>query len=220
MQLVHLLEHEDFVHALEQEKISMMVELAVFTYDDVEGIKEQGKPLIQKLSPYNFGEIVGVAASYSDSGYSMDWVIENIEPSEPMSSTLSVEASYPGWTNSYCVVPQAMNNMIVIDDIRLCRLSEIPINDFKKMGVYQEKYFDPKYNIHGYRFKIYGINYETYKLYDAFWRLLQEKFCLDEEGMRDMWKYDPYVFVYKFHLLDEEKTENIYQAWLQSIHDK
>lgn len=216
MKLVHLIEDTDFVHAIEQDKIKMTVCKAELTIEEIKKCQELGIREIQKYSQYNIGEIVGVAASYCDSGYSMEWCMDNLEPTEPLSSTMSIEASYPGWSNSYCVVPQAMNNMIVIDNIRLCRFSEITVDEFKKMGVYQEKFFEPENHLSGYLYKMYGVNYKTDKIYDAIWRLMTELFGLDDTNLSYMQQNDPYMFVYKFHLLDDDKTENIYQSWLQS----
>lgn len=217
MRLVFLPENADFVRALEKEKITMMVGSADITFDQIKKCQELGITEIQKYSEYNVGEIVAVAASYSQSGYSMEWVIDNITHDVPMEDTLSIEQSYLGWNDSHYVIPQAMNNMIVIDDIQLGRLTDITTNAFMKMGLYQEKYFDPEYNLTGHRFKIYGVDYVTYEIYDAFFVLLMEMFHLDEAGVKELWQLDPYVFVYKFHLLEDDKTENIYQSWLQAI---
>ena len=217
MRLVFLPENTGFVRALEQEKITMMVGSADITSEQVKKCQELGITEIQKYSEYNVGEIVAVAASYSQSGYSVDWVIENIAADVPIEKTMTIEGSYLGWNDSSYVVPQAMNNMIVIDEIRLCRLSEVQTNDFMKMGLYQEKYYDPEFNMYGRRFKIYGVDYVTYKIYDAFWRLLMETFHLDEAGVKELWRLDPYVFVYKFYLLEDDKTEEIYQAWLKTV---
>ena len=217
MRLVFLPENADFVRALEKEKITMMVGSADITFEQVKKCQELGISEIQKYSEYNVGEIVAVAASYSNSGYSMEWVIDNIKPNVPMDDTLSIEQSYLGWNDSHYAIPQAMNNMIVIDDISLCKLSEVQTNEFMKMGLYQEKYFDPEFNLTGRRFKIYGVDYVTYEIYDAFWRLLMEMFHLDEAGVKELWWLDPYVFVYKFYLLEDDKTEEIYQAWLKAV---
>ena len=217
MRLVFLPENADFVRALEKEKITMMVGSADITIEQVKKCQELGITEIQKYSEYNVGEIVAVAASYNNCGYSYEWVIDNITPDFPIGDTLSIDKSYLGWNDSHNVIPQAMNNMIFIHDIQLGRLTEITANAVLKMGVYQEKYFDPKYNLTGHRFKIYGVDYVTYNIYDAFWRLLMETFHLDETGLKELWTLNPYVFVYKFYLLEDDKTEEIYQAWLKAV---
>lgn len=133
-----------------------------------------------KRSRYQVGEVVAIAQSYKDAGY----------------SEKEVFAGWPfsraGWNNKLFVAAGKMLHHIRITDVRVERLNDITPDDCLKEGI---SFID---KIKAYYFdrsdRDQGFYYYTAK--HAFASLI------DKVSGKGVWDSNPYVFVYEFELVD------------------
>ena len=154
---------------------------------------EESTPWIKPK--YKKGEVVAIAQSYKDLGYS---------PEEP----LQEEAGYyphikdaSGWTNKMFVRADIMPHRIRITKVRMQRLQDISDEDCLREGVElntrQYEYDGTK------KYCVCGLGH---------WRAIgctdfdtpHEAFAalIDKVSGKGTWESNPYVFVYEFELVD------------------
>lgn len=154
---------------------------------------EESTPWIKPK--YKEGEVVAIAQSYKDLGYS---------PEEP----LQEEAGYyphikdaSGWTNKMFVRADIMPHRIRITKVRMQRLQDISDEDCLREGVElntrQYEYDGTK------KYCVCGLGH---------WRAIgctdfdtpHEAFAalIDKVSGKGTWESNPYVFVYEFELVD------------------
>lgn len=146
---------------------------------------EESTPWIKPK--YKEGEVVAIAQSYKDLGYS---------PEEP----LQEEAGYyphikdaSGWTNKMFVRADIMPHRIRITKVRMQRLQDISDEDCLKEGIF--KWDAGQKDIPFYSFHNADIpDYNNPR--DAFAELI------DKVSGKGTWASNPYVFVYEFELID------------------
>lgn len=135
---------------------------------------------------YEIGEVVAIAQSYKDLGYS---------PEEP----LQEEAGYyphikncSGWTNKMFVRADLMPHHIRIINIKIERLQDISDGDCAAEGIrpfkngfacYDDKVLIAKSNIYPSPREAYAV-------------------LIDRVSGKGTWESNPYVFVYEFELVD------------------
>lgn len=149
----------------------------------------------QNYPKYSIGEIVAVAQSYKDAGYSPDDIfyrsIHKID-----GYIKETACSQKGWNNKILVAPNMMPHQIRITNVRIERLQEISDEDCLKEGVRlikeniisQSFGFEGKYEIVG-DFPIYDTPQEAYA------------HLTDKINGKGTWESNPYVFVYDFKLI-------------------
>lgn len=102
-----------------------------------------GEVVRKRLLKYTYrcGEVLAVAQSYKDLGYTKEWVEQHISPNPNAKPTDPFEKKYPGWSNKM-FVPAKLNkaHQIRITDIKIERLQDISDEDCLKEGV--ECYLD------------------------------------------------------------------------------
>lgn len=179
----------------------------IATYEDIkypnigwalEG-KDKGKRVLCKgvqiaaMSDYAKGEVVAIAQSYKDAGYTNEWVEQHIKPNPKANPTDQFEKRYPGWNNKMFVKADLMPHSIRITDIKVERLQDISDADCLKEGVFQ--WGDPFHEDRVEDFGFFGAtrHYKTAK--SAFAALI------DKVSGRGTWDSNPWVFVYTFELV-------------------
>lgn len=167
------------------------------TFDKLEGIEllthyflteKCGKLL------YNVGEVVAVAQSYRDCGGINEYGV-------PMWDIISqkVGGTNAGWDNKMFVSADLMPHQISITDVRVERLQDISDGDCLKEGIEE---FPTKSTLSGKAYTFNGIN-ESYKTpQEAF------AYLINKVNRKDVWKENPYVFVYDFELLNEKEKNS------------
>lgn len=131
-------------------------------------------------SPYKVGEVVAIAQSYKDAGYSE----KDVFAGWPFSSA--------GWNNKLFVAAGKMPHHIRITDVKVERLNDITPDDCLKEGI---SFID---KIKAYYFdrsdRDQGFYYYTAK--HAFAALI------DKVSGKGTWDSNPWVFAYEFELVD------------------
>lgn len=137
------------------------------------------------------GEVVAVAQSYKDLGYTKQWVEQHISPNPNAKPTDPFEKKYPGWNNKMFVRADLMPYQIRITDIKVERLQDVSKEDCLREGIlalftgYSYKYKDK-----------YGFGYRGFShIKDAFASLI------DGVSGKGTWERNPYVFAYSFELI-------------------
>lgn len=129
--------------------------------------------------PYKVGEIIAIAQSYKDAGY----------------SEKEVFAGWPfsraGWNNKLFVAAGKMRHHIRITDVKMERLQDISDEDCLKEGI--RKLDNP----------IFGTRYEISNYFPIF-NTPREAFAslIDLISGKGTWESNPFVFVYEFELVD------------------
>lgn len=150
-------------------------------------------------SAYRVGEVVAVAQSYKDCGYTQDWVACNVKPNPKAPQDAPFEKKYPGWSNKLFVCADLMPIHVKHTDIKVERLQDISVEDLEKEGVEVRRYEKSGneyvfYHPNPYRNGNWGyVHY--YSLQDA-GRAFFDSIC-----GKDTWESNPYVFAYEFELL-------------------
>lgn len=147
---------------------------------------------------YKIGEVVAVAQSYKDIGYTKEWVEQHISPNPNAKPTDRFEKKYPGWSNKMFVSAKFMSHQIRITDVKAEKLQDISDEDCMREGIVRHTPFpidknNPRYaynvNKQGLAFKWFG----TPK--NAFADLI------DKVSGKGTWERNPYVFAYTFELV-------------------
>lgn len=138
---------------------------------------------------YKVGDVVAVAQSYKDAGFSPNDSIDYIDYGGNMYGPL-VAGDVPGWNNKMFVKAELMPHSIRITDIKIERLHDISYEDCMKEGI-----FDTMSNrIYHYRYPNSPRNYINPR--EAFASLI------DKVSGRGTWDSNPWVFAYSFELID------------------
>ena len=138
--------------------------------------------------PYNVGEVVAVVQSYKD--------IYNEEGLETMDMIVQGLKNSEGWNNKMFVAADKMIHQIHITDVRVERLQDISDECCLKEGIIK-KWHAPACKNYYY---VPGVEVKSVKdVYDT----PQEAFAhlINKVSRKDVWKENPYVFVYNFELL-------------------
>ena len=159
----------------------------VCMYDENEIFIDEG----QILPKYKVGEVVAVAQSYIDCGNLPDYELD--EDGYPIMPKRS------GFFNKMFVRADLMPYQIRITDVRVERLQDISDGDCLKEGIEE---FPTKSTLSGKAYTFNGIN-ESYKTpQEAF------AYLINKVNRKDVWKENPYVFVYDFELLNEKEKNS------------
>lgn len=139
---------------------------------------------------YQPGEVVAVAQSYKDLGYTKKWVEQHISPNPNANWNDPFEKKYPGWSNKM-FVPAELNkaHQIRITDIKVERLQDISDEDIMKEGI--------TYIAGGGYGVRFGENYNTFALNP----MVAFAVLIDNISGKGTWERNPYVFAYSFRLI-------------------
>lgn len=140
--------------------------------------------ILEEHSTYKVGEVVAIAQSYKDAGYTKEWVEQHIQPNPNAKPTDPFEKKYPGWNNKMFVKAEFMLNFIQFTDLKIERLQDISNEDCMKEGIQRWKR-----GLDLYFFEEYG-DFDTPR--EAFAALI------DKVSGRGTWETNPCVFVYEF----------------------
>lgn len=163
------------------------------TEDDIKAYLKGYTELADKAAQYKIGEVVAVAQSYKDLGYTKEWVEQHINPSPNAKPTDPFEKKYPGW-NNMMFVPSELNkaHQIRITDIKVERLQDISEEDCLKEGLIKKPDgFIPE----EYFYTYCGANVDFAYVKTAFADLI------DKVSGKGTWERNPWVFAYSFELI-------------------
>lgn len=164
------------------------------TFDKLEGVELLTHYFLTEKCgklPYNVGEVVAVAQSYIDCGNLPDYELD--EDGYPIMPKRS------GFFNKMFVRADLMPYQIRITDVRVERLQDISDGDCLKEGIEE---FPTKSTLSSKAYTFNGIN-ESYKTpQEAF------AYLINKVNRKDVWKENPYVFVYDFELLNEKEKNS------------
>lgn len=156
--------------------------------------------MIVAKSKYKLGEVLAVAQSYKDLGYTKEWVEQHISPNPNAKPTDPFEKKYPGWNNKM-FVPAELNEAqrIRITDIKAERLQDISEEDCLKEGI-QECFpyidRDPNDKVRTFQyFKDGKIRYRISPASECFAHLI------DDVSGKGTWASNPWNFAYTFELI-------------------
>ena len=153
----------------------------------------------EKYSKYKIGEVVAVAQSYKDLGYTEEWVEQHVSPNPNTIWNDPFWKKYSGWNNKMFVKSEFMLHQIRITDIKVERLQDIGEEDCMREGIYVSDTFT-KYGIrNGYSPQCANDTKEK-KLWfntpgEAFAALI------DKVSGKGTWERNPWTFVYSFELI-------------------
>lgn len=150
---------------------------------------------IRLLATYRVGEVVAVAQSYKDIGYTKKWVEQHIKPNPNAKCTDPFEKKYPGWNNKMFVPSAMCKHKIRITDIKVERLQDIRDEDCLKEGVT----YNSTYWIMGYQVKNLWNKYDR----QSHFRSARVAFAalIDKISGKGTFEKNPYVFAYSFELV-------------------
>ena len=156
--------------------------------------------MIVAKSKYKLGEVLAVAQSYKDLGYTKEWVEQHISPNPNAKPTDPFEKKYPGWNNKM-FVPAELNKAqrIRITDIKAERLQDISEEDCLKEGI-QECFpyidRDPNDKVRTFQyFKDGKIRHRISPASECFAHLI------DDVSGKGTWASNPWNFAYTFELI-------------------
>lgn len=150
------------------------------------------KGTILSVSPYKVGEVVAIAQSYKDAGYTKEWVAQHVSPNPNAKQTDPFEKKYPGWTNKMFVKAEFMGNDICITDIKVERLQDISDEDCLLEGI-RDTSIKVVNRYYRYTYPHSKSSYHTPR--EAFANLI------DKVSGRGTWDKNPWVFAYTFELV-------------------
>lgn len=140
-------------------------------------------------SSYKVGEIIAIAQSYKDLGYSPDLLDRH--PKDL--SVRGLMKNSAGWNNKMFVKSYACKHHIKITNIKVERLQEISDDDCLKEGIFE-------WNAGQKDIPFYSFSYADIPDYfsprDAFADLI------DKVSGKGVFQSNPYVFAYEFVLFD------------------
>ncbi len=140
---------------------------------------------------YEIGEVVAIAQSYKDSGYSPD----SLDRHPKDLSVRGLMKDSAGWNNKMFVKSYACRHHIKIVNVKIERLQDISDEDCLKEGV-----------IHAYTdnngIKIYHTPHTKRGYLST--DVAQEAFAalIDKVSGKGTWESNPFVFAYEFRLTD------------------
>lgn len=140
---------------------------------------------------YELGEIVAIAQSYMDSGYSPD----SLDRHPKDLSVRGLMKDSAGWNNKMFVKSYACKHHIKITNIKLERLQDISDEDCLKEGI-----------IHAYTdndgIKIYHTPHTKRGFLSTDVAQQAFAFLIDKVSGKCTWESNPFVFAYEFRLVD------------------
>ena len=140
---------------------------------------------------YKFGEVVAIAQSYRDSGYSPD----SLDRHPKDLSVRGLMKNSAGWNNKMFVKSYACKHHIKITNVKIERLQDISDEDCLKEGI-----------IHAYTDNNGIKRYHTphtkrgYLSTDVAQQAFS--FLIDKVSGKGTWESNPFVFAYEFVLVD------------------
>ena len=141
------------------------------------------------LPKYKLGEVVAIAQSYKDLGYSPD----SLDRHPKDLSIRGLMKDSAGWNNKMFVKSYACKHHIKITNIKVERLQEISDDDCLKEGIFE-------WNAGQKDIPFYSFSYADIPDYfsprDAFADLI------DKVSGKGTWESNPFVFAYEFVLFD------------------
>lgn len=171
----------------------------IFLYEGAWFFKYKGKiyELPKENRPkYKVGEIVPIAQSYKDCGYSEIALDRSPKDFRIVRGTLRQSK---GWKNKMFVRADACKHQIRITDVRVERLQDISDEDCLAEGIYPYYYGDEKEK------RFYDIPPDGYSFYgtDCHYPTPREAFTnlIDKMSGKGTWDSNPYVWVYDFELI-------------------
>ena len=165
----------------------------VCMYDENESSIDEG----QIFPKYKIDEVVAVAQSYKDCGYSEIALDRSPKDFRIVRGTLRQSK---GWKNKMFVRADACKHQIRITNVRIQRLKDISDEDCLKEGI-QKMPIGCEY-LYSFYDNDKGVwnNYKTPR--KAFSNLI------NKVSRKDVWNDNPYVFVYDFELIKGGKDES------------
>lgn len=141
-------------------------------------------------SSYKVGEIIAIAQSYKDSGYSPD----SLDRHPKDLSVRGLMKDSAGWNNKMFVKSYACKHHIKITNVKVERLQDISDEDCLKEGI-----------IHAYTDNNGIKRYHTPHVNGSYLstNVAQEAFAylIDKVSGKGVFQSNPYVFVYEFNLI-------------------
>ena len=138
---------------------------------------------------FQVGEVVAIAQSYKDSGYTPD----SLDRHPKDLSIRGLMKDSAGWNNKMFVKSYACKHHIKITNIKVERLQEISDDDCLKEGIFE-------WNAGQKDIPFYSFSYADIPDYfsprDAFADLI------DKVSGKGTWEENPFVWVYAFKLFD------------------
>lgn len=138
---------------------------------------------------FQVGEVVAIAQSYKDSGYTPD----SLDRHPKDLSIRGLMKDSAGWNNKMFVKSYACKHNIKITNIKVERLQEISDDDCLKEGIFE-------WNAGQKDIPFYSFSYADIPDYfsprDAFADLI------DKVSGKGTWEENPFVWVYEFKLFD------------------
>lgn len=161
-------------------------EKALYGYDDLRG------GIWEVIWPaYVMHEVVAVAQSYKDLGYSDFALDRDPKDVQHVRGTLKQSA---GWNNKLFVRAEACKHRIRITGIKCERLQDISDEDCLKEGINASNSHEIGYGI-PWVYEFAGSKMVYYTPREAFTALI------DKVSGKGTWESNPWVFVYEFELL-------------------
>lgn len=147
---------------------------------------------------YEVGEIVAIAQSYRDSGYTPD----SLDRHPKDLSVRGLMKDSAGWNNKMFVKSYACKHHIKITNVKIERLQDISDEDCLKEGIVrQEVISDESPFLYAYDAFLDGDN----KYFASRWfRSPKEAFAvlIDKVSGKGVFQSNPFVFAYEFVLFD------------------
>ena len=143
---------------------------------------------------YKVGEVVAIAQSYRDLGYSPD----SLDRHPKDLSIRGLMKNSAGWNNKMFVKSYACKHHIKITNVKVERLQDISDEDCLKEGIYR---LDSANGNGGIAYSFAGASDKKYiGLYDT----PHEAFAtlIDKVSGKGKWEENPFVWVYEFVLWD------------------
>ena len=192
-------------------------------YEDMSRLGQPCYPLeewlIRKAAAYKVGEVVAVAQSYKDLGYTKKWVEQHIKPNPNAKCTDPFEKKYPGWNNKMFVPAAMCKHQIRITDIKAERLQAISDDDCFKEGIIPITWrqhlpqaiddLSPQKHIDH---NVYTLEKFREGIEDCWAESDPNEYMAEEAKVafavlifktlgRKVWEQNPYVFAYTFELV-------------------
>lgn len=147
---------------------------------------------------YKVGEVVAIAQSYRDSGYSPD----SLDRHPKDLSIRGFLKDSAGWNNKMFVKSYACKHHIKITNVKIERLQDISDEDCLKEGIVrQEVISDESPLIYAYDAFLNG---ENGYFASQWFKSPKEAFAvlIDKVSGKGTWESNPFVFAYEFVLFD------------------
>lgn len=153
--------------------------------------KKSIQAFIENYARYKVGEVVAVAQSYKDSGYSPD----SLDRHPKDLSVRGLMKDSAGWNNKMFVKSYACKHHIKITNVKIERLQDISDEDCLKEGI-----------IHAYTnndgIKIYHTPHTKRGYLSTDVAQQAFAFLIDKVSAKGTWESNPFVFAYEFVLVD------------------